>query len=101
MSTEDDPKHEHPDLVELKQAKTPFEAEVIAGVLQDAGIKAYVEGRQLTDEFALSQQLMNLQGVSIKVGRADLDSARDALAAAKRAGRHMDELDEGKGGEKA
>ncbi len=91
MTNPDDVSHEHPDLVDLKTAKTPFEAQVIAGVLRDAGIKVYVAGGLLTDEFALSQQLMNLQSVAIRVQRSDVDRANEALEQAKEAGRQFDE----------
>jgi hypothetical protein len=82
---------EHPDLVDLERAHTPFEAEVIAGVLRDAGIAVYIEGRQLTDEFALSPQLLNLQGVIVKVRATEVERAREALAAAREAGRSAGE----------
>ena len=84
----DNPNDNSLDLVDLKAA-TPFEAQVIAGVLRDAGVPAYVEGQQLTDEFAMSQTLMNLQGVRIKVPKRDLERAREALAAARRAGERL------------
>ena len=75
----------------LVQANTPFEAQVIAGVLHDEGIVAQVEGQLLADEFAVSQRLMNLQGVRIFVRTEDLERAKRALEAAKQAGRAMDE----------
>ena len=82
------------DLVKLKVAKSPFEAKVVAGVLLDAGIPAFIEGQSLTDEFAMSQRLMNLQGVTIMVPRDRVDDAHEALAAAKEAGRRLGEGDE-------
>ena len=88
---DDDTKHEAPDLVDLHNAKTPFEAQVIAGVLRDAQIEVYVASGLLTDEFAVSQRLMNLQGVAIRVRREDLDRANEALEAARAAGRQFDE----------
>ncbi len=86
------------DLVPFHTARTPFEARVIVAVLEDAGIPAYVAGGALTDEFALSQQLLNVQGVCVQVRRPDLAAATAALAAAKRTGAALDE-DGGDGGD--
>ena len=88
---DEDTKHDAPDLVDLEPAKTPFEAQVIAGVLREAGLAVYVAGSLLTDEFALSQALMNLQGVAIRVRREDLDRANEVLEQARAAGRQFDE----------
>lgn len=81
----------HPDLVEFCVAKTPFEAQVIAGVLQEAGIPTYVSGSLLTDEFALSQQLMGLQNATVQVPKDRLQDAETAIAEAKAAGKKMTE----------
>lgn len=86
------------DLVDLHVAKTPFEAEVIAGVLRDAGIPVYVAGEELNDEWALSQRLMNLQGVVVTVPRDRVEEARQVLDEAREAGRMMD-VDQDDGGE--
>ena len=83
------------DLLAFGSATTPFEAQVIAGVLRDAGVPAYVSGGMLTDEFALSQTLLNLQQVEIQVLRCDLGRAQAALAAAKEAGKQLDSDDDG------
>ena len=67
-------------------ARTPFEASVIAGVLEDAGIPCFVAGALLTDEWAASQRLMGTLGVEIQVRESDRDAAQRALAAAKASG---------------
>ena len=83
------------DLVDLHVARTPFEAQVIAGVLRSAGVPAYVAGAQLTDEWAISQTLANLRSCDITVRRVDLERARDALAEAKRAGELLEDSGDG------
>lgn len=81
---------DHPELVELMRAKTPIEAQIIAGVLSEAGIPCYVPGGQLTDEFAVSQQLLGLQNVIISVRSTDLEQAQQAVAAARDLGEDND-----------
>ena len=81
------------DLVELHVARTPFEAQVIGGVLRSAGVPCYVGGTQLNDEFAASQRLANLQTCDITVLRSDLDRAKEALAEAKRAGELLEQME--------
>lgn len=84
---------EHPDVVDLVVAKTPMEAQVIAGVLRDAQIPTYVSGGQLTDEFAMSQQVLGLQNVTVRVRSTDVESAKRALAEAREAGKQLDDAD--------
>jgi hypothetical protein len=78
-------------LVAFHRARSAWEAQIIAAVLADAGIPAFVAGGLLTDEFAMSQRLMNLQNVEIQVPYDRVDDARDALAAARDAGKMLDE----------
>lgn len=73
------------ELVELDEASSPIEARLIAGILQGAGIPAFVAGGLLTDEFAMSQRLMNLQNVRVQVRRDHLTRAREVLAEARAA----------------
>ncbi len=70
---------EHPEPVQLTTARTVFEADIIVSILNGAGIPAYRPGSMLVDEFAMSQQLMNLQGVTVFVPGNRLDEARRAL----------------------
>ena len=74
----------------LREARSGFEAQVLAGILRSAGIPAYVEGGMLVDEFAATQQLMNLQAVRILVPASSLDRARAALDEAAAAGKLLD-----------
>ena len=78
------------DLVPLEHASTPFEATVIAGVLTSAGIPAYIDGSLLTDEFVSAQRLMNLRGTTVTVPATQLDAARQALKAAREAGKNLE-----------
>jgi hypothetical protein len=80
----------HPTLVVFHTARTPFEASVIAGVLQDAGIPCFVAGTALNDEWAASQRLMNTLGVDIQVRESDREAALRALAAAKESGKLLE-----------
>ena len=80
----------HPRLVVFHTARTAFEASVIAGVLEDAGIPSYVAGNALTDEWAASQRLMGAQGVEIQVRESDRDAALRALATAKASGEMLE-----------
>jgi Putative prokaryotic signal transducing protein len=82
MSTQPDDE----DLVLLERARTPAEAQVIAGVLKDEDIPVFVSGTMLTDEWAVSQRLLNLLGVDVMVRKREIENARRALAEA----RHVD-----------
>ncbi len=73
-----------PSFVKLMTASSIFEARLIVAVLQDAGIPAYRTGGSLVDEFAMSQRLMNLQGVDVHVPSDRLAEAEAALAASRK-----------------
>ena len=67
-------------LVELTAAHNPFEAELIVGSLKGLGIHAVSVGDSLSDEFAMSQQLMGLSGgIQVLVPTSQLEEAREAL----------------------
>ena len=67
----------------LLRARTPVEAQVVLALLRAEGIAAYVNGGALTDEFAVSQRLMRLQGAEIEVGEQDFDQAQRVLKEAR------------------
>lgn len=69
----------------FQTARTPLEAELVASILRDAGIPAFVEGSMLADEFAVSQRLMNLNSIAVRVPTARVHDAQAALAAARAA----------------
>lgn len=79
------------DLVPFRIARTPFEARVIAAVLEAAGIPASTPDGLLADEFATSQRLMNLQNVRVLVPRARLADAEAALREARAVGEGLDD----------
>ena len=79
------------DLVPFRIARTPFEARVIAAVLEAAGIPASTPDGLLADEFATSQRLMNLQNVRVLVPRARLADAEAALLEARTVGEGLDD----------
>ncbi len=74
--------HGSHNLVTFHTARSPLDAELIASVLREAGIPTYVEGSQLSDEFAISQRLMGLNSVRIQVPRERLRDAEAAVAEA-------------------
>ncbi len=80
-----------PRLVVVETAKNPLEAQVIAAILRDAGVAVYVGGAMLADEFAASQRLMGIGGVSVQVMSDRLEEARQALVESRAAGAAMDE----------
>lgn len=82
---------EHPDVVDLLVAKTPFDAQVVAGVLREAGIKTFVAGQLLTDPVAISETLANTREVRIQVPADKLAAARDAMRAADNASHLLDD----------
>jgi hypothetical protein len=85
--------------VAVHRARTGFEARVVVAVLADAGIEAFTPDGLLADEFAVSQRLMNLQGVDVLVRAEDAEAASVALAEARAAGRGW--ADEGEDAEAA
>jgi hypothetical protein len=82
---------EHPDVEIVTTARSPFDAEVIAGVLREAGIPVFIGGQSLNDEFALSQALANLISVEIQVPSDRMDQARKALTEADASSKLLDD----------
>ena len=82
---------EHPAPALLVTARSTFEADILIGILEEAGIPAYRAGSQLTDGFAMSQQLMNTQGVQVFVPGDRLEQAREAIAQSEEAGKLLAE----------
>jgi hypothetical protein len=85
-----EPGGEHPEPVLFTTARNPFEARLIAAILRDADIPVFIEGELLTDEFAMSQRLLNLQGVGLMVPENRVEEATQALAAAREAGKLLE-----------
>lgn len=83
----------------LTTARTNFEAKVIVSVLAGEGIPAFHATGNLMDEFAVTQAMMNLQGVEVLVAAASLERAKAVLAAAREAGKFIDADDGGADGD--
>ena len=81
------PADSRPEPVVFHTAANPVEGRIVAGILQEAGIPTYVQGELLSDEFAVSRRLMNLQGVTLHVPSDRLAEAQRVLAEAKEAGK--------------
>ena len=69
-------RHQGSHYIRLMVVDRPGVIADISAALRDAEIPAYIEGGLLTDEFALSQQLMNAQGTTIKVTKVALTLRR-------------------------
>lgn len=79
------------ELVDFHTARSTWGARIIVAIMADAGIPAFVAGGMLTDEFSLSQQLSNLDGVCVRVPGNRLADAQAAHAAARKAGEMLTE----------
>ena len=67
----------------VRVANTAAEAKVLVAILQAEGIPAYVDSASLADEFAMARQMMNLQGVQVRVPEGAVERAREVLANAQ------------------
>lgn len=74
------------DPVVLDTYPSPFIAEMLVGLLTGEGVRAFVEGASLTDEFATSQRAMGNLSVRVFVAPDQLDRAREIIATARAAG---------------
>ena len=80
--------------VVLTEESNPMWAHVIAGALENEGIKAFVQEDNLADEFAVSQKAMGLQGARVFVPVDRLDEARTIFLKLSRPIPEIDEDDE-------
>ncbi|MDJ0975785.1 MAG: DUF2007 domain-containing protein [Planctomycetota bacterium] len=67
------------EFVVLEEVGTPFDAQLIVGLLKDAGIPHATDPEGPVDEFTMSQHLMG-QGIRILVPHEELERARAMLA---------------------
>ncbi len=72
-------------------ASSGNEAEIIAGVLKEAGIPAFVEGQDLADGLAVAQRTLGQMSVEVKVPTDLLEKAQEVLEEARESGREMSE----------
>jgi hypothetical protein len=61
-------------------AKSVAQAKVFVALLRAEGIPANLEGDSLTDEIAITRQMMNLNGTRVMVPTNSLEQARELLA---------------------
>lgn len=71
------------DLVTLESFSNAAIAQLVAGLLRDAGIPVYISGSQLQDEWAISQKLMGFLSSELQVPRDRLPEAREILASVR------------------
>jgi len=87
----------NPDNVEtavVKKARTVFEAELLVGILESAGIPAFVDGRFLQDEFAMPKKMLGLDhGVKVRVRKEQLEEAKMVLEMARKSGERLEDDD--------
>ena len=69
------------EFVIVHTGKNPTEAKLVAGLLETEGIKAMVNGTELSDEFSLAKKLAGLG--EVVVHRSHLEKALDIVAAWK------------------
>lgn len=79
--------------VVVHQARTPFEAEIIRALLEDAGISVRVTGSEAMDEFSISQRQMNLSNVEVRVLADRVDEAKKIIEAARDLGASLEDSD--------
>lgn len=87
-----EPEH---DMVDLASFPNPTTAQIVKSILEDAGIPVYVQGENLTDEWAASRQVMNIMSVTVQVPSDRLEEARRVVEEARAAGEDLDEPDAG------
>lgn len=63
----------------VRTGSTPQEANLFVAILRGAGIPAFTDGAT-PDEFSMSQQMMNLTSVKVKVPTDALERAEEVLA---------------------
>lgn len=88
---------ENLELVVLQRAKTTFGAENIAGILEAEGIPTMIEGRNLQDEFAMTQRALGLTGCTVKVRASDLEAAKRILEDARAEGARLEDEPDDRG----
>ncbi|MHC4077928.1 MAG: hypothetical protein ACYST0_05730 [Planctomycetota bacterium] len=83
----------------MKHLSDPTSAKLVAQVLLLENIPAFVNGAELLDEFAISQMMLGNVACDVQVPREHEQQAKKVLAAAKEAGKRLDESEEWKDGD--
>jgi len=81
------------ELVEIKKAGNPLEAELIVSILEAAGIPTMLDSRYLQDDFAVPKKLIGGEGTRVYVRKEQEEDARRVLAEARAAGEALNEDD--------
>jgi len=79
------------ELVKIQTARNTVEAELIASILEAAGIPTMLDSRYLQDEFAVPKKMIGGEGTTVYVRKEQEDEARRVLAEARAAGEALDE----------
>ncbi len=79
------------DMVDLLKVPSVAIAESLASMLESEGIKTYVAGRHLQDEWAMAMKALGNVGKTIQVARRDLEAAQRILDEARAAGDALSE----------
>ncbi len=82
---------EQPEITLLMTAKSSFDAQVVAGVLRQAGIPVYIGGERMDDELAPSRVLANASEIEVHVPVERLDDARRAVREADESAKLLDD----------
>lgn len=63
----------------VKVASTPDQAKVYVAMLEAEGIPAFIDGNSSTDEFAMSQRMLNVSDVRVLVPTEAFERALEIL----------------------
>ena len=82
------------EMVVVLEARTPFEAQAVAAILRSEGILVHIDGELLQDEMASARAAFGQNATVVKVPPHSLERAHEAIAAAKLAGKALDQSDD-------
>ncbi len=88
-----------PDLVVVKRLSDPASAKLVAQILRSEKIPTFVNGADLLDQFAMSQMMLGNVACEVQVPREHEEQAKEVLAAAKQADKHLAESEEWRDGD--
>jgi len=63
----------------VKVASTPDQAKIYVAMLEAEGIPAFIDGNTSSDEFAMSQRMLNVSNVRVMVPTEAAERAREIL----------------------
>ncbi len=80
--------------VMVMEPTSAIKTQIVKGLLESAQIPVHVEGEYLTDEFAMSQMLVNRSGVAVLVPHERLADAQNLIHMAMEAGQKLASKDD-------